>query len=183
MSHCFMTHVVSPCKVCMQVCPCAPSAWRACSARQSIISIPPSTNCMPCGGLQTGTILLCFAGYLLWTKLTNAAVLCPVGGCSSILNSPYAQIGPLPLPALGVLGYSSVAGASWLARQQRRGDAAFDATAAYVGQPDQTSQQFLLFSAVPVCALAWCAALASGNDTHSAASQLRFEPILGDGMS
>jgi uncharacterized membrane protein len=48
-------------------------------------------------------------GYLTWSKLTNAPVVCPVAGCSSILDSPYSQIGPAPLSALGLLAYGSVA--------------------------------------------------------------------------
>lgn len=50
-----------------------------------------------------------FVGYLTWSKLTNAPVVCPVAGCSSILDSPYSQIGPAPLSALGLLAYGSVA--------------------------------------------------------------------------
>ena len=49
------------------------------------------------------------AAYLTWSKLTSNEVVCPVAGCSSILSSQYAQIGPVPLPALGMLGYGSVA--------------------------------------------------------------------------
>lgn len=45
--------------------------------------------------------------------------MCPVGGCSSILSSPYAQVGPVPLPALGMLGYGSVAALSAFGLKQR----------------------------------------------------------------
>lgn len=48
-------------------------------------------------------------GYLTWSKLTNNHVVCPMSGCTSILSSPYAQIGPVPLSALGLLGYATVA--------------------------------------------------------------------------
>lgn len=48
-------------------------------------------------------------GYLTWSKLTNNHVVCPLSGCTSILSSPYAQIGPVPLSALGLLGYATVA--------------------------------------------------------------------------
>eukprot|EP00892_Ulva_mutabilis_P007170 jgi/Ulvmu1/4825/UM020_0110.1 len=48
-------------------------------------------------------------GYLTWSKLTNNQVVCPLSGCTSILSSPYAQIGPVPLSALGLLGYTTVA--------------------------------------------------------------------------
>jgi uncharacterized membrane protein len=67
-----------------------------------------------------GSTSACCAGYLLWSKLTSSEVLCPVGGCSSILSSPYAQIGPVPLPALGMFGYGSVAAASATAATQAR---------------------------------------------------------------
>ena len=58
------------------------------------------------------------AAYLAWSKLTSNDVVCPVGGCSSILSSQYAQIGPVPLPILGTLGYGSVAGLSVVGSQQ-----------------------------------------------------------------
>ena len=60
------------------------------------------------------------AGYLLWSKLTDSQVACPVGGCSSILNSPYAKLGPMPLPALGMLGYGTVAAASAAGARQKQ---------------------------------------------------------------
>jgi uncharacterized membrane protein len=58
------------------------------------------------------------AAYLTITKLTDNQVVCPLTGCSTILTSPFAQIGPVPLPALGMLGYGSVAAFSWLGTKQ-----------------------------------------------------------------
>lgn len=52
---------------------------------------------------------MALTGYLTWSRLTNNYVVCPLSGCTSILASPYAQIGPVPLSALGLLGYTTVA--------------------------------------------------------------------------
>jgi uncharacterized membrane protein len=32
-------------------------------------------------------------------------VICGIGNCEAVQNSPYARIGPVPVAALGVLGY------------------------------------------------------------------------------
>jgi hypothetical protein len=61
-----------------------------------------------------------FAAYLMWSKLTSNEVVCPVAGCSTILSSPYAQIGPFPLPALGMAAYGSVAALSLIASLQEK---------------------------------------------------------------
>lgn len=50
--------------------------------------------------------------YLTAAKLAHVDVACPLsGGCASVLNSEYAQLfGIVPLSALGMLAYGSVAG-------------------------------------------------------------------------
>ena len=35
-------------------------------------------------------------------------VICGVGNCEAVQNSPYARIGPFPIAGLGVLGYSAL---------------------------------------------------------------------------
>lgn len=68
----------------------------------------------------TDVCTLPFSAYLTWSKLTNNEVVCPVAGCSTILSSPYAQIGPFPLPALGMAAYGSVAALSLMASLQEK---------------------------------------------------------------
>ena len=44
--------------------------------------------------------------YLTVQHITGASLRCTViSGCSEVLSSPYAQIGPLPLAALGAAAY------------------------------------------------------------------------------
>lgn len=46
--------------------------------------------------------------YLTYQHLTGAHLQCTiVQGCTQVLGSPYAKIGPVPLAALGVLAYFS----------------------------------------------------------------------------
>lgn len=92
------------------------------------------------------------AAYLTITKLTDNQVVCPVGGCSSILNSPFAQIGPLPLPALGMLGYGSVAACSWLGAKQAY-DLSFQLPTASRLRQLASTQQAILLGTAPFCTL------------------------------
>ncbi|CAE7322597.1 LTO1, partial [Symbiodinium pilosum] len=48
--------------------------------------------------------------YLTYSKVTQVPLACPVeGGCTEVLNSSYASIGPVPLSALGLVAYLAVA--------------------------------------------------------------------------
>jgi uncharacterized membrane protein len=46
--------------------------------------------------------------YLTWVKLSNNGV-CGTVGCDTVLSSPYANVGSLPLTALGLASYVAVA--------------------------------------------------------------------------
>eukprot|EP00873_Tetraselmis_striata_P018764 jgi/Tetstr1/439028/TSEL_027520.t1 len=49
-------------------------------------------------------------GYLAWVKLSGGTALCLAsGGCTSVLDSPYASLYGLPLPLLGAAAYGGVA--------------------------------------------------------------------------
>mmetsp|Transcript_54407 Transcript_54407/g.126986 ORF Transcript_54407/g.126986 Transcript_54407/m.126986 type:complete len:397 (+) Transcript_54407:48-1238(+) len=52
------------------------------------------------------------AGYLLLVKLGFIGLTCPTdasgASCEAVLNSQWASIGPVPLPALGLLAYTAV---------------------------------------------------------------------------
>ncbi|MFC1662191.1 vitamin K epoxide reductase family protein [Gemmatimonadota bacterium] len=50
-------------------------------------------------GLLIAVYMLAYA--LGWT----GAVLCGIGDCERVQNSPYARIGPLPVALFGVVGY------------------------------------------------------------------------------
>ncbi|CAE7212037.1 LTO1 [Symbiodinium sp. CCMP2592] len=57
--------------------------------------------------------------YLTYSKVTQVPLACPVeGGCTEVLNSSYASIGPLPLSALGLVAYLAVAALS-VSRQNK----------------------------------------------------------------
>ncbi len=47
------------------------------------------------------------AGYLTYEKFTGGGLICLGGSqeCEIVQNSPYSQIGPIPVAVLGLLGY------------------------------------------------------------------------------
>lgn len=47
------------------------------------------------------------SSYLTYEKLSGGELVCLGGGqgCETVQNSPYSQIGPVPVAALGLLGY------------------------------------------------------------------------------
>ena len=47
------------------------------------------------------------AGYLTYEKLSGGELICLGGGqeCEIVQNSPYSQIGPIPVAVLGLMGY------------------------------------------------------------------------------
>lgn len=48
------------------------------------------------------------AGYITYEEITGREVQCGSGfDCGTVLDSPYAHIGPVPLSALGLVFYSS----------------------------------------------------------------------------
>lgn len=46
--------------------------------------------------------------YLTVQHITGANVRCTISDCSEVLNSPYAQVGPFPLAAVGAVAYFAV---------------------------------------------------------------------------
>ncbi len=47
------------------------------------------------------------ASYITYEKITGGVVGCGQGfDCGTVLNSPYAQVGPIPLSVIGVVFYS-----------------------------------------------------------------------------
>lgn len=49
------------------------------------------------------------AGYLTYEKLSGSVPVCGPGfDCGTVLNSPYANIGPVPLSVLGLLYYATI---------------------------------------------------------------------------
>lgn len=49
------------------------------------------------------------ATYLTYEKLTGGSLVCGGGfDCGQVLTSPYSQIGPIPLSALGMMYYATV---------------------------------------------------------------------------
>ncbi|XP_065857464.1 thiol-disulfide oxidoreductase LTO1 isoform X2 [Euphorbia lathyris] len=52
--------------------------------------------------------------YLTYLKLTDSDAFCPIGGgtCGDILNSDYAVVFGVPLPAIGIIAYGLVAALS-----------------------------------------------------------------------
>ena len=99
--------------------------------RQSQRPNQQNDNCSACARtipnrkLHTLAALLAVAGladsiYLTVTHLTGEDVTCLASsGCSEVLSSAYASVGPIPLGAFGALGYFlafslAVAGRLWL---------------------------------------------------------------------
>ena len=55
------------------------------------------------------------AGYLTWLHLTDSTALCAgVGGCEDVQYSVYANIGKIPVAAIGLLGYVAMLGVLFL---------------------------------------------------------------------
>ena len=56
----------------------------------------------------TGVVL---AGYLTWVHFDDAALVCVAGGgCETVQESEYAEIGGIPVAALGLVAYGIVLG-------------------------------------------------------------------------
>lgn len=69
------------------------------------------------------------SAYLTWYHYDPAVRVCVVtGGCETVNTSAYATIGPLPVAAIGVIGYLLIAGGLLL---QRAGSPAVRAAARY----------------------------------------------------
>lgn len=60
--------------------------------------------------------------YLAYSYSTGGTLACPDGGCAAVQHSPYAWIGPLPVPLLGALLYIALIGlaATALRWEERR---------------------------------------------------------------
>jgi uncharacterized membrane protein len=49
------------------------------------------------------------AGYLTWAHLADSQVVCVVGGgCETVQESEYAEIGDIPVALLGLLSYTAI---------------------------------------------------------------------------
>lgn len=59
------------------------------------------------GAIATAGFVL--NAYLTITKLANTDVVCPVEGCDTVLNSPYAEVAGIPLSAFGAAAYLAMA--------------------------------------------------------------------------
>lgn len=46
--------------------------------------------------------------YLTIIKLSGGTAVCPISGCTEVLNSPYANVWGLPLTLFGLLAYTSI---------------------------------------------------------------------------
>jgi uncharacterized membrane protein len=51
----------------------------------------------------------CVAGWVLLARETGAALACTTGGCEAVQSSPYAELAGLPVAALGLAGYLTLA--------------------------------------------------------------------------
>jgi uncharacterized membrane protein len=64
---------------------------------------------------RLGTVVVAAAGiavsaYLTWIHYSGSLALCVgVGGCETVQASRYADIGPLPVAALGLAGFIAIA--------------------------------------------------------------------------
>lgn len=46
------------------------------------------------------------SGYLTYVKLSHTEIICLEGDdCETVQNSPYAQVGPIPVALIGLIGY------------------------------------------------------------------------------
>jgi uncharacterized membrane protein len=69
-------------------------------------SPPPSLSWTYLIAALVSLIGLADAIYLTVQHITGASLRCTViSGCSEVLSSPYAQVGPVPLAALGAAAY------------------------------------------------------------------------------
>lgn len=70
---------------------------------------------LPFAVLALSAVGAIVAGYLTFTHFREGALVCNVGGCKTVQESPYATIGPIPIAVLG-LGMFIVLGVLALAR-------------------------------------------------------------------
>jgi uncharacterized membrane protein len=58
--------------------------------------------------------------YLIVLKYTHNAAMClGNGGCATVNNSPYSQIGPVPVSVIGLLGYLAILSVHFLEPRSR----------------------------------------------------------------
>jgi uncharacterized membrane protein len=59
------------------------------------------------GILVLAVIGLGVAGYLTYEKLSGVGLICWGGSqdCETVQNSPYSQVGPIPVAVIGLVGY------------------------------------------------------------------------------
>jgi len=78
-------------------------------------------------GLLVSLYMLAYA--LGWT----GPVICGIGDCEAVQSSPYARIGPVPVAALGVLGYLLLMVVSFMGLQPSSKGSRFVPTALLAG--------------------------------------------------
>jgi len=72
-------------------------------------------------GWQTASLALAIpgvlvAGYLTYSHYDTGALVCTVGDCKTVQNSPYAEIAGIPISILGMGMYLAVIGLGFLRR-------------------------------------------------------------------
>ncbi len=65
-----------------------------------------------------------FVAIYLWAHNSGLTgpIVCGVGDCATVQSSPYARIGPVPVSAIGVAGYTALFALSMLGLQPERRD-------------------------------------------------------------
>jgi len=73
------------------------------------------------------------SGYLTWSHLAGQSPYCGgYHGCATVQNSPYAEIGGIPVASIGLLGYLILLGLSLL-RDRVQGEMVFYLSATLFG--------------------------------------------------
>ena len=81
-------------------------------------SLSPPTNRMAVALLALGGLFV--ALYLLAHNLgLTGPIVCGVGSCATVQSSQYAHLGPMPVSAIGVLGYLALLGLALVGLQPR----------------------------------------------------------------
>jgi len=73
------------------------------------------------GRLRAAIALLALAGaaisaYLVYTRYTGTRIACTTGGCETVQHSKYAKLAGVPVAALGLAAYLTVAATALSAR-------------------------------------------------------------------
>lgn len=61
------------------------------------------------------------SGYLTWTHFSGQPIFCGgTGSCETVNSSRYAFLGPVPVALLGLIGYLTIFGMSWIPTDEDR---------------------------------------------------------------